>query len=137
MNYNRTGKEKILRPGLANTGYLQVQLFKEGKGKMMLVHRLVANAFIPNPNSFETVNHRDEVKTNNAVSNLEWMTQVDNNIYSNALQVKMFDKSSGELLATFPSAMEAGRVMGIAHQSICICCNGKLKSSGGYVWKYA
>ena len=130
------GKEKILKPQKTNNGYLRVDLCKDGKLKHSKVHRLVAEAFIPNPNNLETVNHKDEVKTNNTVSNLEWMSRVDNKRYSANKSVKMFDKSTGELLATFPSTREAERVTGINNGNISTCCNGKIKSSGGYVWRY-
>ena len=140
------GKERILTPRATHGGYLKVALCKDGKVEQSNIHRLVAKAFIPNPNNLETVNHKDEVKTNNTVSNLEWMSQKDNINYgtrnkraSEALskQVQMFDKSTGELLATFPSLMEAERVTGIYHGNISQCCNGKYKSAGGYIWKYS
>ena len=130
------GKEKILKPGEHNGGYLQVNLYKDGKVNHSTVHRIVAEAFIPNPDNLETVNHKDEVKTNNAASNLEWMSRADNKRYSANKSVQMFDKSTGELLATFPSTIEAERITLIANQSISKCCNGKLKSAGGYIWKY-
>lgn len=137
LNYNHTGKEKILKSGKDRGGYLQVVLYKDGHEKTVKVHRLVAEAFIPNHQGLETVNHKDEVKTNNVVSNLEWMTRGDNIIYSKARQVQMLNKQTGELLATFPSTNEAWRVTGIAYQNISSCCNGKRKSAGGYVWKYS
>ena len=146
LNYNRTGTEKILKPQNNTRGYLQVCLRKYGQRKFLLVHRLVAEAFIPNTNNLTTVNHKDEVKTNNVASNLEWMSVKDNNNYGTrnkragealSKQVQMFDKSTGELLATFPSICEAEMITGIAHQNISTCCNGKLKSAGGYVWKYS
>ena len=134
------GKEKILKPGKTHDGYLQVNLYKDGQRKMQLVHRLVAEAFIQNPQGLETVNHKDEVKTNNTVSNLEWMSMEDNVAYSRPRwakrSVQMFDNKTGELLATFPSTNEAERVTGIAHQSISECCNEKRKYAGGYIWKY-
>ena len=131
------GKERILKPRKDSCGYLQVNLCKDGQKKMSLVHRLVSEAFIPNPNNLETVNHKDEVKTNNVASNLEWMSRVDNKRYSANKSVKMFDKSTGELLATFPSLMEAERVTGIDNRNISKCCMGKYKSSGGYIWRYS
>ena len=137
LNYNHTSKEKILKSGKDSGGYLQVVLYKDGHVKTVKVHRLVAEAFIPNPNNLETVNHKDEVKTNNVVSNLEWMTRGDNIIYSKARQVQMLNKQTGELLATFHSTSEAERVTGIYHSNISKCCLGKLKSTGGYVWKYS
>ena len=128
------GKEKILKPSNNPRGYLQVCLYKDGNRKQLLVHRLAAEAFIQNPNNLETVNHKDEDKTNNTVGNLEWMTLEDNIIYSQARQVQMFDKKTGELLATFPSTREAERVTGIDQSSISKCCKGKRKSTGGYIW---
>ena len=108
--------------------------------KQCLIHRLVAEAFIPNPNNLDTVNHKDEVKTNNVVSNLEWMSSADNVAYSQpqraVRRVQMLDKQTGELLATFPSLAEARRVTGIDQGNISKCCNGTLKVVGGYVWKY-
>ena len=145
LNYKRTRKEKILKPKKSHGGYLNVNLCKDGHVKTVRIHRLVATSFIQNPNNLQTINHKDEVKTNNAVSNLEWMSQKDNNNYgthnkrvSEALskQVQMFDKFTGELLATFPSLMEAERVTGIDDGNISKCCLGKLKSAGGYVWKH-
>ena len=146
INYNHTGTEKILKPQKNTHGYLFVDLCKDGKVKHTLVHRIVAEAFIPNPNNLETVNHKDEVKTNNTVTNLEWMSKRDNINYGThnkrmaealSKQVKMFDKKTGELLETFPSTMEAERVTGIDQSSISKCCNGKYKSAGGYMWKYS
>ena len=145
LNYNHTGKERILKPYKNGNGYLQVILRKDGHRKQPLVHRLVAKAFIQNPNNLETVNHKDEVKTNNVASNLEWMTQGDNVNYGTrnkrvgealSKQVQMFDKSTGELLATFPSTREAARVTGINQSHISSCCNGNRKSAGGYKWRY-
>ena len=140
------GKEKILKPGKNTHGYLFVCLSKDGQKKVSLVHRLVAESFIQNPNNLETINHKDEVKTNNTVTNLEWMSRKDNNNYGThnkrmaealSKQVQMFDKKTGELLATFPSLMEAERVTGIDKSNISKCCNGKYKSAGGYIWRYA
>ena len=146
------GKERILKPGGDTHGYLHVILCRDGHTKKLFVHRLVAEAFIQNPNNLATVNHKDEVKTNNTVSNLEWMSQKDNLNYGThnkrvsearlnhpafSKQVQMFDKSTGELLATFPSTREAERVTGINQGNISKCCLGKYKSAGGYVWRYA
>lgn len=151
LGNNKTRKEKILKQHNIR-GYIRVVLYKDGHRKPLLVHRLVAESFIPNPQGLETVNHKDEVKTNNTVSNLEWMSIKDNINYGTrnkrisksntnnpkiSKQIQMLDKQTGELLATFPSLAEAERVTGIAHQSIFQCCNGKRKSAGGYIWRYA
>ena len=83
LNYNRTGKERILKPGNDGRGYLFVQLCKEGIRKKCLVHRLVAETFIPNPNKYPVINHRDEIRDHNWVKNLEWCTQQYNINYGN------------------------------------------------------
>ena len=80
-------KEPLLKKQrLGSWGYPVVALCKEGKSIEVLVHRIVAEAFIPNPNGYEVVNHKDEVKTNNLVENLEWCTQKYNNNYGTAKQ---------------------------------------------------
>jgi hypothetical protein len=139
------GKKRILSPAKNGFGYLHVSLCKDGKTKSMLVHRLVAEAFVPNPNNLETVNHKDEVKTNNKVNNLEWMTLADNNCYgthvlrvglAHSKPVLQLDKS-GNVVKQFPSTQEAARQTGIPSGSICKVCNGNRKTAGGFIWKYA
>lgn len=129
------GKKRIISPGNCH-GYLRVGLYKDGKIKNMQVHRLVAEAFLPNPNKLETINHIDEDKTNNNVSNLEWMSRGDNARYSHNKPVVQLDKN-GNVVATFPSSIEAERQTGINRGNICTCCRGRLKSAGGYIWRYA
>ena len=138
------GKEKILKPWNDGFGYLQVSLCKDGKVKHPHIHRLVAQAFIPNPLNLPQVNHKDEVKTNNIASNLEWMTNKDNVNYGTrnkrvaealSQKVQMFEKQ-GNLLASFPSIVEASRVTGVNHGHIWSCCNGERQSGGGFGWRY-
>ena len=70
---NRKGEQKALSVKKGeNTNYIEVSLWKDGKNKRFLVHRIVAKAFIPNPNNYKIINHKDENGTNNCVSNLEW-----------------------------------------------------------------
>ncbi len=71
MNYRGSGEPKLLKQGNVN-GYKRINLYKNGKMKHYLVHRLVAIAFLPNPNGYKEVNHIDENKANNMISNLEW-----------------------------------------------------------------
>lgn len=110
----------------------------------MYVHRLVAQAFIPNELKLETVNHKDENKLNNDVSNLEWMTQGDNTRYGTRLQriahalskpVLQLDKL-GNVVKQFQSTKEASRQTGISRPSIIYACRGKRKLAGGFSWKY-
>lgn len=79
----RHENEKIMSGNIKRTGYIEISLSKNGKTKYFLVHRLVAQAFIPNPEKLKTVNHKDENKENNYVENLEWLSQKDNNNYGN------------------------------------------------------
>ena len=73
--------EKLLKTRLNERGYVKVCLFKDSKGKWYFVHRLVASAFIDNPNNYPQVNHIDEDKENNKMDNLEWCTNSYNNRY--------------------------------------------------------
>lgn len=139
------GKERILRAYKDRKGYLAVQLCKNGKVERMLVHRLVAEAFIPNPLGLETVNHRDEDKTNNEVFNLDWLTVADNVRYGTGIErcalahgkpVCQLD-ALGNLVGQFPSMSEAERQTGINQSNISLACNGRRKTAGGYSWRYA
>ena len=81
LNYNHTGKERILKEGKTKKGYLYVNLCKDGKKKNFRIHRLVAHLFIENndPLNKIQVNHIDEDKNNNQINNLEWVTSKENN----------------------------------------------------------
>lgn len=76
-------RNKLLQPRINKSGYNRVILHKDKHGKEFLVHRLVAEAFIPNPNNLPCINHKDENKANNCVENLEWCTQKYNSNYGN------------------------------------------------------
>lgn len=82
----RKFKEKILKPEITIDGYLRVVLCDAGVKKRVFVHRLVAEAFIPNPNNFPVINHKDENPLNNSVENLEWCTVAYNNAYNHRHQ---------------------------------------------------
>lgn len=145
LNYNRTGKERILKAGKSGRGYLYVILFKGGKGKPYTVHRLVAEAFIPNPQGLPEVNHISEDKEDNRVSNLEWCSHIDNCSYGtrnrriaekNSKPIYGINKVSG-LITEFKSTMEAERITGINHGNIVSCLKGRLKTAGNFYWMYA
>ena len=140
MKWNGNGyykvPEKILEGYDNGDGYLYVNLCKEGKRKQYRINRLVAMAFIPNPNNLPEVNHKDEIRTNNRVDNLEWCNRSYNVEYSQAKAVIGISKVSG-LILEFPSLMEASRQLGISQGNICDCLKGRQKSAGGYVWFYA
>ena len=94
LNYNRTKSEKILKTAMRR-GYLGVTLFKDGKPKTFMVHRLVAMMFINNPEKLPVVNHKDEDKLNNNADNLEWCTILYNNCYGTRLE-RVSDKNRGK-----------------------------------------
>ena len=141
LNYSNTGKEGILNARDNGKGYLRVRLWKDGKVEKCRINRLVAMAFIPNPDNLPEVNHKDEDKTNNCVENLEWCDSSYNINYGTrnkkiSKPVFSVDKESG-LIMWWKSAKEAEECTGIDKSSISKCCQGKLKSAGGHIWFYA
>lgn len=145
LNYRRTGKERILKPGNYKEGYLYVILCKNRKLKHFTIHRLVAQAFLENPDHKSDVNHKDENKTNNCVNNLEWMSRKENINFGthNQRMAKSLSKSvlqftkNGEFVKEWPSVMQIQRELGFSSGNISQCCNEKIKTSYGYVWKFA
>lgn len=95
LNYRRTGKTKVIKQSTDKLGYKSVFLCKDGKNKGYLVHRLVALAFIPNPNNYPVINHKDENPSNNYYKNLEWCTQEYNCNYGNCRK-KMSEARKGK-----------------------------------------
>lgn len=146
LNYNHTGKEKILKSNKRADGYLQVDLHNQGNKKTHRVHRLVAMAFIENPNNYEEINHRDEDKANNCVSNLEWCDRKHNCNFGtrnerSATNRINHPKRSKQVLCVetgkiYPSTKEVQRHLGFSQGNISSACNGRLKQAYGYTWKY-
>ncbi|WNO24238.1 endonuclease [Enterococcus phage SSMH01] len=135
------GSERILKAGTTRLGYLNVCLCKNNQIKNFKVHRLVAKAFILNPDNKPEVNHIDEDKTNNIVSNLEWCTRKENINHGtrterSSKKVKAIDIATGEWNEYY-SIRECARQLGIHPQNICNCLKGKRKQSGNYVFEYA
>ena len=167
-NYGRVYSmmsNKILKPLMHPKGYLRVCLVLPDKThKYIFIHRLVANAFIPNVGNYYTqVDHRDTNRTNNWVGNLTWVTASGNQRNPITLSENKPDFSGAkspmygrrgknhpkygipnnpkacmciETGKTYISTREAERITGIDSSSICRVCNGKRKTAGGYQWKY-
>ena len=150
LNYSHTGQVRVLKPGRNSSGYLFVNLCKNGKHKLCTVHRLVAIAFIPNPDNLPEVNHINEDKTDNRVENLSWVSHVQNcrhgtrnkrvaefltnrPDYSKRVAQYTLD---GTLVAIYPSAREAARQTGFKRPNISNCCLGNYKTAYGYIWRY-
>lgn len=135
---------RVLKPRKDKGGYLQVRLYKNGKSKTYRVHRLVAEAFIPNPENLPCVNHKDENKTNNNVENLEWCSVEYNNSYGTRSKRigKTMSKTvlqlrkDGSLVRVWPSTIEVQRQLGYGIGNISNCCNGKNHSAYGFKWSY-
>ena len=158
LGNDKNRKEKILSSKSNREGYVRVYLFKDGKGKMYRVHRLVAEAFIPHPNNYPIINHKDEDKSNNIVSNLEWCTQEYNINYgtrNKKASEKMKDKLKGPKHPMYgrrgsknPASrrvqcITTGRKFNCIQEAtlyyiltksqvghITLCCQGKRKSAG-------
>ena len=126
---------KWLKP-LDSRGYVHVQLSKNGNRVNYLVHRLVAEAYLPNPNNLPHVNHKDEKKLNNSVDNLEWCTEAYNNSYGTHLARLRKPVHCIELDKTFSSLYEAAKAVNIAYCGISNCLSGRRQTAGGYHWRY-
>lgn len=118
--------------------YKQVCFSVNGIHKYFLVHRLVAEAFIPKPKGKDFVNHKDGNKHNNRVDNLEWVTQKENVEHSlhhlpNNLLSPVKCVETGEI---FKSQKEASEFVNIAPSVISLAASGKRKTAGGYHWAY-
>lgn len=134
----------ILKGGKNKDGYLLVRLYKNSIGSTKGVHRLVANVFIPNPENKPEINHIDEDKTNNKVSNLEWMTAKENTNHGTR-NGRMSRSKSIPIIATniktcesqeFYGTNECARQLGLSPGSICKCLKGRYRQTGGFTFKY-
>lgn len=137
-------KGQMIKTSVSNNGYERVQLNKEHKVIKHLVHRLVAEAFLPNTNNFLEVNHKDENTLNNSVENLEWCSIVYNRNYgtrfkriSNKLSkpINQFDLN-GNFIKKWDSSVSIKKAFN-NNCHVIECCQGKIKQSRGFIWKYA
>ena len=163
LNYRNTGKPELMTPVEDTYGYFQVNLWKNGKYKTCLVHRLVAETFLDNPENKPCVNHKIEGKkgkkinmvffnkdgsVNKEKTTIEWATYKENNNYetrneriakanTNGKKSKPVLQLSldGELIREYPSIMECER-NGFYRSAVCQCCNGKRKTHKGFRFMY-
>ena len=160
-----TKSDKFLKHNISSCGYPSVELFNNEGSARKTIHRLVAEAFIPNPDNYPQINHIDENKLNPSVENLEWCTAKYNmnygigakmrhskidystqarkdNMRAVAMKrrrpVEQYDRE-GNLVAKYDSGMDAERALGIRHSvaRIIEVCRGKRKSAYNYIWRYS
>ena len=139
LNYDKTKTIKVLKTLISNSGYEYIILRKNGKKcTNILIHRLVAEAFIPNPNCLPCVNHKDENKLNNNVNNLEWCSYSYNNSYGKMKTKEKHWKpvKCVEINKIFKNMTIASKEMNIGISHISSCCNGRRKTTGGYHWEF-
>ena len=152
LNYRRHGYAKSLIPKCNNNGRLWVELAIDGERKPWLIHRLVGLAFLPNPNGYPQINHKDENPKNNKVENLEWCTQEYNIRYSverktpedvrsrngkrMCLQIEQLTLC-GEVVRCWDNSRQIAIETGWNDWSISECCRGNRKTAYGYIWRYA
>lgn len=150
-SFARSVEPLIFAPHYDKDGYIMYGLRRNGKIYTKKAHRLVASAFIPNKDNLPQINHIDEDKTNNRVSNLEWCSHLYNNRYGTKRQrisfyamyrghtlrkIRQYTKD-GLLVKEHISSRMAERETDIKHQNIIETCRGGQTQSGGYLWCYA
>ena len=139
-----TRYKKTLKPILNKFGYLYVTLYKNKKSSIKKIHRLVAEAFIPNDENKREVNHKSGIKIDNRVCNLEWSTSqenrlhaIKNNLWKHATKkVKQYDLD-GNFIKEWESMKSAYLDLGVTITCISACCRGKTSNAGGFIWRYA
>jgi hypothetical protein len=146
ISHHLSGKmmklSKLKQRNNSDNAYLVVNLRKNGASYVAMVHRLVATAFIPNPNNYPTVNHKDGDKTNNSVDNLEWASYSENNIHAITHKLRqprgnpiLQKHDDGSIVKRYRSTYEASRETGISVVSISHCLNGRTNHAGGFIWE--
>lgn len=137
-------RKHILSPRKNSGGYGYVVFVINGCRKNFAIHRIVANAFIPNPNGYTEINHKDYNRLNNCVENLEWVSSSQNkqhaylkveNHISRGKKVNQYDKE-GNFIKTFDSITKAAHEVGCVVSAISNCCLGRTKTAMGYQWRF-
>lgn len=154
MNVYRNTPKKILKFGDDGKGYVTVSLNKDGVFKRKYIHQIICDNYLPNPENKPFVNHKNGIRIDNRLENLEWCTQHENILHawetglSRPSMLGKFGKNhnkskkihqylkSGELVCVFYGAYEASRKTGIRPSGIYASCCGKTKTAGGFTWKW-
>lgn len=128
--------QKFLKSNINRGGYEYVVLSVGDERKTLTIHKLVAEAYIPNPLGLPQINHKDEDKTHNYLNNLEWCDAAYNMNYGSRTEKTQKKIYCVELDRTFNGLREAARELNLHHNLISRCCQGKQKTTGGYHWRY-
>lgn len=144
LNYNREKRSQMLKILTDSGGYKYVSLSNKATKTPKLVHRLVAESFILNPDNKPEVNHIDGNKSNNRVDNLEWCTSSENiqhaektGLRNNKYKIAIYQYDlNGNFIKEWNSIAEAANFYGVYAQNISKCCKKKCKTIGGYIWEY-
>jgi hypothetical protein len=155
-NYNKTNITRLMIPQNRN-GYKSIRLYKNSKAKYYQIHRLIGQQFIPNPNNKPQINHIDSIRNNNNINNLEWCDNSHNQKHAykygfqkvnknglgkfgklngNSKKVYQYDLN-GSLIKIWDSMADVNRELGVLVSCISNCCSGKIKTSGGFIWKHS
>ena len=152
--YKHRKTPKIMKPTINSSGYFKVELYKNGKSKIFYIHRLVAESFIKNQNNYPCINHIDCDKTNNNVSNLEWVTYEQNTKHAlknglftpaplkgkygkenpNSKPLLQYDKG-GNFIKLWHCRADVARFYNCHESSVNNCVSGRKKTCKGYIWK--
>lgn len=135
--------ERIRKLSKDKDGYLQVCLSKEGRHYLKKIHRLVAEAFLPNPDNLPVINHKNENKEYNRVENLEWCTVKYNTNYGNGITKMAITQGrpvlqlyNGYVIEEFYSTQKASKETGVPQANIYKVCVGERRTAGGYEWRF-
>ncbi len=139
-------RRKVLTPKQNWDGYQRVQLWDRGKCEFVSIHRLIAEAFLSNPEKKPLINHKNGDKSDNRIENLEWCTQQENiaHAWESGLSKTHLNRAGkpvkqltreGALIRVFPSQMEVERVLGISHVNVSYACKHKA-TAGGFRWEF-
>lgn len=142
LHYKRSNFARLLASVANRNGYCAVNLRdKDGRKKLVNIHRLVGAAFVPNADNKPQLNHINGNKKDNRAENLEWCTASENQSHSIKTGLRettavLQCSESGDVLNVWESVASAARSVGCTHMAIIRCCKGQIKSCKGYIWKY-
>lgn len=141
--------DRILKPNIDRNGYARVPLYRNRIKQYIQIHRLVAEAFIENPNNLPCINHKNNIRNDNRVENLEWCTYSYNNkyAYDKGKKNKMFGNDNGKsipvlqldkngnIIKEFESMCICAKELKLQQSCISLVCNGIRKSTGGFIFR--